>query len=270
MMFFVSTGVIGAITLGAPNASLAMGIQPPVAAQPTSPPDSAPIVAPTPAPVVVHPAPAPAPPVVNPLPTNTTSSTTFKALWIGHNKDAPNWTLYAEEALQAYGPNLLRGPGDMESFCPMYSRLGHQDQLNVWVQLLAGVVDYESGFNPVSYMTEATMGNDPITGAQVISAGLFQLSYQDTPNYKSHVAPGVCVFDYPSDRKLAMTDIHRTINDPKNNITCAVSIMNYLVGRHGAIAYDSGNYWSTLMPSSKYGKVSQIKAITRALPFCKK
>ena len=264
---FAAVTVSLGVTLGISSFAVGMGIQPPVAtpvstATPTPTPKPSPVAQPKPT----------ATPVVTrtPSPTSTgVSASTFSPLWIGQNSDASNWTIYAEDALNSYGANLLSGPSDVETFCPMYSRLGHQDQINFWVQLLAGVTKYESGFNPVSYMIEPTLGDDPITGSQVISAGLFQLSYQDTPNYKSHVATGVCVFDYPADSKLAMTDIKRTINDPKTNITCAVSIMNYLVGKHGAIAYNSGNYWSTLMPSSKYGKVPQIKAITQALPFCK-
>ncbi len=266
-LIFVSLG----ITFGTPSSSHAMEIKPPVTRErPVSTPVSMPVagsvtgLVTTPEPVVTPIAPATA----TSNPAARTSSTRFKALWTGSNSDAANWTTHMEDALNSYGANLLKGPSDIDSFCPMYSRLGHQDQINFWVQLFAGVAKYESGFNPTSHMVETTMGHDPITGSQVISAGLFQLSYQDTPLYKSHVPPGVCVFDYRADSKLSMTDLKRTINDPKTNITCAVSIMNYLVSKHGAIAYDFGNYWSTLMPSSKHGKVPQIKAITRALTFC--
>lgn len=195
------------------------------------------------------------------------SSVEFKALWSGKHSDANNWTLHAIDAIERYGDNLLKGSSDMDDFCPMYDRLGHREQVYFWVELVAAMAKFESGFKPTTRYTESTMGTDPITGKQVVSEGLLQLSYQDERNYRKVLPAEVCDFDFDRDQQYALNDIRRTILDPKTNLTCGIAILNRQLLRYGKISIDKGAYWSVLKPNGR--RIPEIRKITQALSFCK-
>lgn len=160
--------------------------------------------------------------------------------------------------------SLLRGPGDVESFCPMYDRLGTQDRLNFWAEFISSVALYESAWSPTSRMIETTMGTDPYTGRQVASEGLLQLSYQDV-----QWAP-YCEFDWSVDKKYSDTDPRKSIFDPKKNLSCGIQILDRQVARKGNIALSTGVYWAVLKINGKYSKLKEIRARTNALSFCQK
>jgi hypothetical protein len=208
-----------------------------------------------------QPAPTPAP---TPPP-----SASFNALWNSQNSDAANWTRYTQDAVAKYGDSLYKGAGDIADFCPSYNRLGQQDRINFWVQLIAAMAKYESGFNPASRYTESTLGIDSVTGKQVVSEGLLQLSYQDEKNYKSFLPPGVCDFDNVADQQYATSDLRRSILNPNKNLTCAVGILNRQIENHGNIGVASGAYWAVIKTNSGHHRLAEIKAITNALSFCK-
>jgi hypothetical protein len=150
----------------------------------------------------------------------------------------------------------------------MYDRLGTQDRINFWVQLIAAMTKYESGFNPASRMVETTMSIDPVTGKQTASEGLLQLSYSDGRNYQNVVAEGVCDFDYNKDKPYPVTDLRRTILDPKTNLTCGIGILNRQVQRDHLIAESKNAYWAVIKTDRSSNKLSEIRAITKALSFC--
>jgi hypothetical protein len=224
---------------------------------PTPKPSATPVKMPTPVPTPVS---TPKPPVVSPG--------TFTAIWdSAPSMTAKNWTSFVEQAVLSYGQALLNGPSDVTNFCPTYASLTTQNKLNFWAQLFAGVAKYESGFDPTNRYVETTMGTDPITGKQVASEGLLQLSYQDEKNFSGVLPPGVCDFNFAADKNLASNDIRRTILDPKTNLTCGVFILNRQVSRVGKIGITSGAYWSTLRPSGSI--LAKIQAITKSTAFCK-
>jgi hypothetical protein len=70
-------------------------------------------------------------------------------------------------------------------------------------------------------MIETTMGTDPVTGKQVASEGLLQLSYQDVPNYGSVLKYPLCKIQWSKDKSLSVTDPKKTILDPYINLECA-------------------------------------------------
>jgi hypothetical protein len=253
--------VLFASTLIHSDAAWSLGIRPPKEITPAKSPTPSPTPAATP-----KPTPKPTP---SPTPASSSGQTgEFKPLWIGKHADAVNWGRYVSEATERYGQALAKGPEDVEEFCPMYNRLGHSDQMNFWIQFWAAVTKYESGFNPTSRYVETTMGTDPITGKQVASEGLLQLSYQDERSYASKLPQGVCDFDYSRDSQLAINDIRRTIFDPRTNLTCGIWILNDQVLRKGKIGLSSGVYWAVLKVNGKYTKLPEIQKITKALPFC--
>lgn len=152
---------------------------------------------------------------------------------------------------------------DVETFCPKYRSLPEQQRLNFWGQLFVGMAKYESAWKPTSRMVETTMGTDPVTGRQVASEGLLQLSYQDERSYNLD-----CGFDWSKDKYLSDTDPKKTIFDPKNNLRCGIKIMARQLKRARAISLTSGVYWAVLKIGGKYTKIPEIAAITKTLPFC--
>jgi hypothetical protein len=157
---------------------------------------------------------------------------------------------------------LLPGTQDMNEFCPRYSSLNTQQRVNFWAYLISIVAKYESDFKPTSRYRETAMGKDPITHAQVESEGLLQLSYQDSEGRP------FCKFNWAHDRMLAVTSESRTILDPFKNLECGIDILAQQVRVQHRIAVTHGAYWSTLVPGGAHGKIPQIQALTRKIPFC--
>lgn len=258
--FAISFTAVVAVSLGFVTSALGLGIRAPFGTQRDP--------APTGSSSSTHVSPAtPATPVGSSGSTGGAQAN-FKALWQGQNANAAQWTIYAQDAIAKYAPDLIKGSNDIATFCPMYDRLGTQDRINFWVQLIAAMTKYESSFNPASRMIETSMGADPITGKQTASEGLLQLSYSDARNYHNVVASGVCAFDYSADKQYGITDLRRTILDPKTNLTCGIGILNRQVQRHHLIAIGSSAYWAVIKTDRSSNRLSQIRAITKALSFC--
>lgn len=224
---------------------------------------STPKPTPTPTP---KPTPQPTPkPTPKPTPSPTpVPSTGFKAGWEKSNSSRAAWTQIVRDVVANKAPALLRGPADVDDFCPMYDRLGTQDRLNFWAEFFSAVARYESGWSPTSRMIETTMGTDPYTGRQVASEGLLQLSYQDV-----QWAP-YCEFDWSVDKKYSDTDARKSIFDPAKNLNCGIQILDRQVAKKSNIALSTGVYWAVLKINGKYTKLPEIKATTNALSFCKK
>ncbi|MES2965681.1 MAG: hypothetical protein V4760_17500 [Bdellovibrionota bacterium] len=200
--------------------------------------------------------------------TPPSSGTTFKALWSGKHPQADEWTADAQASLANFGDALLAGPTDVTDFCPRFSRLGTNERIDFFVQFIAAMTKYESSFNPALRFTETSMGNDPVTGVQVQSEGLMQLSYVDELNYRAVVPAGACDFDFQGDKRYTIKDLRRSILDPKKNLTCAIAILNRQVERYNKLAVSSGAYWAVIKTDRSTNKLPEIKAITKALPFC--
>ena len=198
----------------------------------------------------------------------TTPDTNFKftpLAWessVAGSKAWSDWIykVISEEFPQMLGQNVA---SDVETFCPKYRSLSDNERLNFWGQLLAGMAKFESGWKPTTYYVESTMGTDPVTGRQIASEGLLQLSYQDENNYKFE-----CNFDWEKDKNYSNTDARKTILNPYHNLRCGIMIMSRQLARKGAIAVSSGPYWSVIKLGGTYNKIPQIAAYTKSLPFC--
>jgi hypothetical protein len=175
--------------------------------------------------------------------------------------DGQTWTSYAWNAVATYGSGLMAGSSDMGNFCGKYASLTDDQKITFWVFLASAVVKYESGFDPTDRYVETDLGIDPITGEQVVSEGLMQLSYQDVLNYS------YCnQFDWSTDKNLSPTDPNKTIFDPNKNLTCGLRILNQQVSENNLIAVKG--YWSTLDPKNSHSAVSEIESLTKQIPFC--
>lgn len=233
------------------TSSLAHGFAQKIPAEPTKPTPTTPAPAPTPKPPVTPPPSSP-------------PATGFKAGWEKNAPSRAEWTQIVRDVVSNSAPALLKGPGDVGDFCPMYDRLGTQDRLNFWAELISAVSKYESSWIPTTRMIETTMGTDPVTGRQVASEGLLQLSYQDVQWAR------YCEFDWATDKNYSDTDPRKSIFDVRKNLSCGIQILDRQVAKKSNIALTTGVYWAVLKINGKYTKLKEIKAITNALSFCKK
>ncbi len=202
-------------------------------------------------------------------PTEIPPESTYKPqalAWESKVSGSAAWSQAIYDVIQSEEPQMLgqNVADDVETYCPKYRSLSDDQRLNFWGQLFAAVAKYESGWKPTSRMVETTMGTDPLTGRQVASEGLLQLSYQDERSYKFD-----CGFDWTKDKALSDTDPRKTIFDPENNLRCGIKIMARQLKNKRAIGLTSGVYWAVLKIGGKYTKISEISAITKTLKFCK-
>lgn len=202
------------------------------------------------------------PPTTPPPP----SSFKFQPLaWESRVSGSANWSNYIYTIIRSEEPQMLgqNVADDIETFCPQYRSLSDDQRLNFWGQLFAGMAKFESSWNPTTRYTETTMGIDPVTGNQVVSEGLLQLSYQDEISYSMD-----CGFDWSKDKLLSHTDPKKTIFSPYNNLRCGIKIMARQLRNKRAITLTSGIYWAVLSRNGTWSKIPEIAAITKTLNFC--
>jgi hypothetical protein len=229
-------------------------------------PDPLPVTKPPPNPPVTRPrqptTPEVKPPVKPPPP--ATNFRHYPPLWEGRHRDGVMWTNYLTQLIaNTLAAKLLPGSRDVKNFCPKYQSLNTDQRVNFWIYLVSAVVKFESGFDPTNRSREHGMGTDPITGQQVHSEGLLQLSYQDIQGRKQH-----CEFDWGRDKHLPPRSPQKTILDPLKNLKCGINILANQIQNQGLIATTRRVYWSVLNPEGQYSKVPQIQALTKKIPFC--
>lgn len=205
-------------------------------------------------------------------PTNTSDSNEQSALpgykayplaWEAKQSDGKKWTEFVFDLIQQQAPELIQGAEDVTLFCPRYFSLTTNERINFWGLLISGIVKYESGFDPTSRMRETTMGTDPVTGKQVFSEGLMQLSYQDGRQYE------FCdQFDWTTDRHLHPEDPKKSILDPYKNLNCGVKILAKQIRDRSRITVSKGIYWAVIRADGKRNKIAQISALTKKMPGC--
>ncbi len=163
---------------------------------------------------------------------------------------SPKYTQYIEKNI----PRTLVSvhPSQVEMLCPKYSRLRTDDKEKFWADLFQAISQAESNHNHTTRFREVGLGRDMVTGSQIFSEGLLQLSYADARVWK-------CDFDWSRDRRLAAKDARKTIFDPYKQFECAFNIFEGLMVRKGKnLVTSRGHYWSTLMTGRPgYKRLSQ-------------
>lgn len=149
---------------------------------------------------------------------------------------------------------------DTTNFCPKFKSLSKEKKVIAFAEILIGIMKYESGWDPTSRMKESGLGIDRVTGMQVWSEGLLQLSYGD-----KEWAPW-CEFDWKKDKLLPIAA--RTITNPRINLACGIRILANQVKSKRVLTPVSG-YWSVLNTGSKYRKISEIQGRVKNLELCK-
>lgn len=176
------------------------------------------------------------------------------------DQETKNWSTFVLDAIDVDFDTLNKAK-DMNYFCPNYANLSRLESIHVWGMLISEVSYLESGWDPANRYLEGTMGIDPVTGKQVVSEGLLQLSYQDT------LWMPICQFDWSKDKQLKDNDPHKTILDAYKNLHCGIKILARQINQRSAIVLSDGVYWSTLRAGSS--KVQSIAGrVRKSLSFC--
>jgi hypothetical protein len=185
-----------------------------------------------------------------------------KLSWEYKVVEAKDWSTFVFEKVESLFDKFSQCE-DISWFRPDYSSLTKKQQINVWGELISAICKFESGWKPWSYMVETTMSTDPITGKQVKSEGLMQLSYQDEKNYSKLT----CRFDWEADKNKADNDKTRTILDPIINLEFGIQILARQIERTHKIALESGVYWAVLKLNGRYSKLPEIIKMVKFLNF---
>lgn len=155
----------------------------------------------------------------------------------------PEWDKIIEDGL----PNELLSnqvASDVHPFCPNFKNMDNLDRKAFWAYFFQALAGAEAGLKPTANVrhTEPEVAVlDSVTHRMVRSEGLLQLTYEDADRYG-------CDFDWENDRNLPEHDPAKTILQPKNNLTCGVSILtNQLIAQKRPLVTKS-SYWSTLRP----------------------
>lgn len=160
--------------------------------------------------------------------------------------------VWTDTVKQKITPNLLNA--NYGSFCSNYRSL---DKQALVLNFVKSVAYAESGWNPEETYTETTMGKDAVTGKQIVSEGLMQMSYVDSKNWSS--VPDCKAIDYAK----------KNIRDPQINLGCAMGIMGKLAGRNLATDVSDkaslGAYWSTV----RIGKTKSRAKLKSLMGDCK-
>lgn len=247
---------------------------------PTAPLPSPHPFRPEPAPAPIPPSPAPPSPAPTPVerpgsgPDSAVAAAQdhapFPLSWEGPavhgSRPHQDWSDYVFNLIDTELANqFLGGAEDIEQFCPQYNTLDNKLRANFWAALVAAISRQESGDDPVAGSIEKTMGVDPVTGMQVRSEGLLQLSYQDTTGWS------FCHFDWQVDKDLKVDDPKKTILDPFRNLDCGMRILAQQVQQKHRITLEDGVYWAVLKVGGKYQKIAEIAQMTQAMiPPCRK
>lgn len=184
-------------------------------------------------------------------------------MWEAVNPASKSWSTYGAEIIEQFGDDLLHGSEDIETFCPKYNQLNHDDRVTAWLYIVSTIVKYESNFSPTDRYEEKGMGVDPITGQSIWSEGLLQLSYQDVLKF-----PFCDEFQWDKDKLLSPNDPKKTILSPFKNLKCGIQILNYQIHKHDKIAIDDDAYWAVIMPRNVHNRLAKIRALVSAISIC--
>lgn len=154
-------------------------------------------------------------------------------------------------------------PGDVRRLCPQFFAMPEDDKRAFWAYFFQALAGAEAGLKPearVRHTQPAVAVKDSVTGSQVRSEGLLQLTYEDASRYG-------CDFDWQHDKTLRPNDPTRTILQPKNNLECGVKILdNQIIQQKKPLLSQSG-YWSTLRPGTASYRVF-AKQMANVPPAC--
>jgi soluble lytic murein transglycosylase-like protein len=148
-----------------------------------------------------------------------------------HREEADEWTAATIAAVAAYDTELAASvPYDIATWCPGYAKADIDDRRAFWSGLLSAVAKYESSWNP-----RASGG-----GGRYL--GLMQISPKTAVNYGCDATSAAA------------------LKDGTENLSCAVDILAYQVGRDDVVAGNGkkgiGRDWRPLRSASKRAEIA--------------
>jgi hypothetical protein len=200
----------------AASPALALGSRLPLPARPVPTPTAKPTPTPTP---TATPRPTPSPtPTVAPSPGPSDRPQVVQG-WLDE------YSTHIESAVAASYPALLEiSSARMNTVCPRWNSLDRATRRKFWSSLLWSIAGPESNRNRTLIYVESSMDTDPVTGYQVRSEGLLQLSYQDVPNYAYKA--GDISWTKDRERAKADYDAKKKYGDPERTILNAYANLN--------------------------------------------
>lgn len=183
--------------------------------------------------------------------------------WERNHPERKEWTEIAVKIITEVFDESLANCEDVTTFRTDYSTLDKTKKIYIWAELISAMAKFESGWKLNSWMVETSMSIDPITGRQVRSEGLLQLSYQDKRSYSS--IP--CNFNWEADKNLGDNDLNKTIFDPFNNLDFGIRILARQVKSKNKIVLERGVYWAVIKLNGRYSKIREISNMVNSLRF---
>lgn len=188
----------------------------------------------------------------------------------------PEYSAAIEENVARNYPELLSLAGSrMNLVCPNWDQLDRGAREKFWSALAYAIAGPESGRNRTSVYRETTMSIDSVTGQQIRSEGLLQLSYVDVANYRYKGGD----ISWEADQAMALKDYAagasygnpaRTLLDAYANLNLGLFIMYrqlIFVNPTGALDSVLGRYWSTMrVANSSFLKVQS--GLRTKIPEC--
>lgn len=192
----------------------------------------------------------------------------------------PAYDDFVRAEVRKYPGLLALAPERLSGFCPGFAAI--DDKAQFYADLLWAVAGPESDWQRTDVTLETELDGvvnpiDPITGQQVRSEGLLQLSYQDIDSYD---AAGVCRFDWAADkakataeyaRGAAYGDGTRTIHDAYRNLECGLFIVNaHLLQLYPTAKFEDAlrRYWIVMDPDQP-GYAEVRRNLAKRQPACR-
>ena len=187
----------------------------------------------------------------------------------------PQYSEFVEDTVTTKYRELLDlAASRMTKVCPSWASLSGAERETFWSSLLWSIAGPESSRNRLAIYRETSLPVDQVTGVQIRSEGLLQLSYSDVPAYSyeggdiSWVADkAMALADYAKVAKLG--NPARTILNAYANLNLGLWIMHRLIAIYPTQSLDAafGHYWATMRSSGSTFAVV-VKNLKNSIPVC--
>jgi hypothetical protein len=172
-----------------------------------------------------------------------------KLPWETGHPERADWSRELRQQLSAK-LSSFESAEDIAAYCPSYSTLTAAQKVDVLATIAVRIAKFESSYNPKQHFHEPP----PL---DYDSVGLFQLSYEDGFSW--------CSLDLTK----------KSLEDPLNNIRCAVPEMARLVANDKLIAAGTNaknarglaRYWSVVREGPKH-HLDEVRKAASSLKIC--
>lgn len=156
-----------------------------------------------------------------------------------HLSDSEAWTEATMVAIQSHGTPLIEiTPNDIEAYCPGYPEASEEERAAFWAGLISALSYHESTWRQTA------------VGGGGLWFGLTQIAPGTARGYGCEARSG------------------QALKDGEKNLSCAVRIMAVTVPRDGVVSQGMRGVAADWGPFHSSRKREDMKAWTRAQPYC--